>query len=391
MQTHPLVRAFEHSFAEYQQAVAARAFWMGRAGLYAVLRALGVGPGDRVGICAYTCVAVVEAVLRTGAEALFLDVDRHLNVSPLALAALPAAPKVLILQYTFGVPSQVDAALAWARRQSIPVIEDCCHALGSTWNGRRVGAFGLAAVFSFQWGKSFSTGQGGLVTFQDAGLAQEVERLIQAEAHMPSRRAAAMLAIQRCLYAGLVTPRTRPVLRRVYGWGSGLGLLAGSEPQDDNLRARPAGFFRLCTPSQARVGLRELRRWPENMQGRLEAAAAAREQLTGAGVALEDLDTRAAPVYLRLPVWVQHKAWRLAVAERQHLDLAGWYSTPAHPLTGERLRATGYRSGSCPTAEAAFASVVTLPTRPALSSRELATAVGLLQEAELAPATVRAP
>lgn len=389
MRKLPTVRQFEEKFAEYEQAAAARAFWMGRVGLYGVLRALDVGPGDAVGICAYTCLAVVEAVMRTGARPIFLDVDRHLNIAPAALDALPAAPKALVLQYTFGVPSHLDAALAWAQRHHTPVIEDCCHALGSRWDGRRVGTFAPAALFSFQWGKSFSTGQGGLVTFQDAGLAKEVDRLIQAEAEAPPRRAAAMLAVQRGLYAGLVTPWTRRLLRPIYGWACGRGLLAGSQPRDADLRGVPPGFFRLCSASQARSGLRELRRWPENMQRRLEAAATAQERLTRAGIALEDLGAHASPVHLRLPVWVRHKARGLAAAERQHVDLAGWYSTPAHPLEGERLRATGYEPGSCPTAEAAFAAVVTLPTRPALSAPQLEAAARILLAAE--PLTGQAP
>jgi perosamine synthetase len=382
MRKLPTVREFEEKFAEYEQAAAARAFWMGRVGLYAVLRALGVGPGDAVGICAYTCVAVVEAVMRTGAKPLFLDVDRHLNIAPAALEALPAAPKVLVLQHTFGVPCDLDATLAWARCHNTPVIEDCCHALGSTWDGQRVGTFAPAAVFSFQWGKSFSTGQGGLVTFQDAELAKEVDRLIRAEAEAPPRRAAAMLAVQRGLYATLVTPWTRRLLRGVYGWACGRGLLAGSQPQDDDLCGVPRGFFRLCSVSQARVGLQQLRHWPENMQRRRAAVCSVLETLTRAGIALEDLDARADPVYLRLPVWVRHKAQGLAAAARRHLDLAGWYSTPAHPLEGERLQATGYQRGSCPAAEAAFAAVVTLPTRPALSAQQLEAAVQVLLEAE---------
>ncbi len=68
------VRQFEAAFAGYQGAVAGRAFWMGRVGLYAVLRVLGVGPNDRVGTCAYTCVSVVGVVTRLRSVSVFVDV-----------------------------------------------------------------------------------------------------------------------------------------------------------------------------------------------------------------------------------------------------------------------------------------------------------------------------
>ena len=241
------VRHFEEAFAECQEAVAARAFWMGRVGLYALLRALGVGQGDRVGICSFTCVGVVEAVTRLRATPVFLDVDEHLNVAPAALERLTAPLKALVLQYTFGVPSQLDAALAWAERQKVPVVEDCCHALDATWDGKRVGTYGVGALFAFEWGKPFSAGQGGMVTFQDAGLAREVDRIIAADAVDPKWHEAASLSLQRPLYRWLVTPRTRRMLRSGYRWAARRGLISGLQPRSDQLIGEAEGFFKLCS------------------------------------------------------------------------------------------------------------------------------------------------
>ncbi|HNU46419.1 MAG TPA: DegT/DnrJ/EryC1/StrS family aminotransferase [Phycisphaerae bacterium] len=379
--TRDAVRHFEAAFAKCQEAVAARAFWMGRVGLYALLRALGVGEGDRVGICAFTCVGVVEAVTRLRATPVFLDVDRHLSVAPSALERLTAPLKVLVLQHTFGVPSQLDAALAWATKKEVAVIEDCCHSLDATWDNRRVGTYGLGALFAFEWGKPFSAGQGGMVTFQDAGLAREVDRIIAADAIRPGWQEATSLSVQRLLYRWLVTPRTRRALRTAYRWASRHGLISGVPPRSAQLTGEAAGFFKLCCKSQALAAHEQLRRWPDIRARRMSAAAVIHNRLQTEGIQVEAPDPRASPMYLRVPIWVQSKPQLLAAAASACLDVGGWYATPAHPLQGEVLAELGYDPVCCPYAEQAFAHVVTLPTRPALTPAQLETAMRLIRSA----------
>lgn len=373
------IQEFERAFTDYQGAVAARGFWMGRIGLYAALKALGVGPGKRVGVCSFTCLGVIEPVVRLGATPVYLDVDDHLNIAPAALLRLDQPLSALVLQHTFGVPCDLDASLAWARERGVPVIEDCCHALGASWRGQRVGTFGLAGVFSFQWGKSFSTGQGGMLTLNDASLAREVDAVVAGEASEPTLKQAALLAAQRPLYRFLVTPRTRRTLRRLHGWLEARGVVSGSEPEGEDLSHAPPGFLRRCAPSQAAAGTEQLRRWPEAMRARQAAAAAALAALRRAGATAAAVDARATPVHLRVPLRVRDKPRALAEADAAAIDIAGWYASPAHPLEGAALAALGYRSGDCPAAEQAFAQGVTLPTRPALSSRALDAAMRIVQ------------
>jgi perosamine synthetase len=371
------IRQFEAILAEYQGAAGGRAFWMGRVGLYAVLKALGVRPGDRVGICAYVCAGVVEAVTRLRAIPVFLDVDRRLNISPASLDRLTQPLAALVLQHTFGVPCDLDASLAWADQHSVPVIEDCCHALGATWKGARVGTFGQAAIFSFEWGKPFTIGQGGMVTFPDAALVREVDALVASEGVRPSLGASVSLACQRQLHRYLLTPSTERVLAFGYHWACQHGWVSGSEPQHESLVGEAEGFLRLCSPGQARAGVRQMRRWPETMRRRQDAAQAIRARLQREGIPLIEPDPRSVPMYLRYPIWVRSKERALAAAEKAGVDLAGWYTSPAHPLQGEALTALGYVAAECPTAEQAFASVVTLPTWPAMSPAKLEEAVAL--------------
>jgi dTDP-4-amino-4,6-dideoxygalactose transaminase len=379
---HPTnaVCRFERAFADCVEASSARAFWMGRVGLYATLRALGVTAGDRVGICSYTCVAVVEAVTRLKAVPIFLDVDRHMNIAPRALHKLTQPLKALVLQHTFGVPCEIDESLAWARARGIPVVEDCCHALGAQWRGESVGRFGCAAIFSFQWGKPFTTGQGGMATFMDAHLAHEVDRVIAAEGRRPPELASVSLSLQRCLYPHVLAPSARRLARSLYHWACSHRLALGSEPRVP-LVGGAEGFLRTMSLAQARAGLRQLSHWREILRKRLDEGQTLASRLRTAGIPWVEPQPWVRPMYLRFPVRVAEKNGVLAAADRAGLDVAGWYLSPAHPLRGASLAAIGYTAGQCPGAEEAFDRVVTLPTFPALNARDLERAIEIIATA----------
>lgn len=379
MTTDP-IRAYERRFAEMRQAHDARAFWMGRVGLYVVLKALGVGENDRVGLCGFGCLGTVEALTRLRARPVFLDVDRHLNINAKSLGTLEIPLKVLVIQHTFGMPADLDALAAWATRHGAIVVEDCCHAFGSRWSGKPVGSFGVAAIYSTQWGKSFSTGQGGMLTVQDPDLLGEVDRIIADEAVHPSAKEAASLAAQRVAFRWLVTPTTRRALRGIYGFLCDRGILSGSEPTSDDLFGPAPGFVRRLSPSQARVGLKQLARWPEIEEVRRQAARIAHDRLRAVGIGVETTDDRADPVHLRIPIWTAKKPDILSAAERARIDIAGWYCSPAHPLAGAALGPLNYETGDCLVAETAFEQVVTLPTRPPLTGRQLDAALQILQD-----------
>ena len=138
----PQVRAFEQLFAERVGTRYGYSFAAGRVGLYGVLQALGVGAGDEVLLGVPTHVVVANAVRYTGARPVYVDCDPETYTMDLADAERRVGPatRAIILEHTFGIPVDVDAALALARMHGLSVIEDCVHALGSTWRGRPVGS-----------------------------------------------------------------------------------------------------------------------------------------------------------------------------------------------------------------------------------------------------------
>ena len=151
----------------------------GTAGLHLCIRALGIGAGDEVIVPSFTFVAVANAVRYEGATPVFVDIEpRHLNLDPsLIEAAITPRTRAIIAVHTFGCPAKMPAILEIARRHGLRVIEDASEAIGATYQGRRVGCFGDAAVFAFYPNKQITTGEGGLVVTGDPQLAREIRAM----------------------------------------------------------------------------------------------------------------------------------------------------------------------------------------------------------------------
>jgi dTDP-4-amino-4,6-dideoxygalactose transaminase len=163
--------AFEKEFAEFHHARHGVAVTNGTAALEVVMMALGVGPGDEVIVPNFTFVATASAVLTAGALPVMVDVlpETHCIDPALAEAAITPKTKAIIAVHVGGHPADMDALTAIAQKRGLALIEDCAHAHGSEWKGRRVGSIGKAGTFSFQMGKLLTAGEGGiLVTNDDA-------------------------------------------------------------------------------------------------------------------------------------------------------------------------------------------------------------------------------
>jgi dTDP-4-amino-4,6-dideoxygalactose transaminase len=156
---------FEGLFAEYHQARHGIACTNGTAALELVMAGLGIGLGDEVIVPDYTFVASASAVLFTGAMPVLVDIDPHtFCIDPeKAEAAITRRTKAIIAVHVAGHPADLDRLQEICRIHNLFLIEDCAHAHGSEWKGRRVGTFGAAGTFSFQASKLMTAGEGGMV------------------------------------------------------------------------------------------------------------------------------------------------------------------------------------------------------------------------------------
>jgi len=151
----------------------------GRTALGLALAALGLKKGDTVLVPAYTCAAVVEAVILQGLTPRLVDVDpKSFNMAPDAIrAALGPSVKAIIPIHLFGRPCEMDQVMEIADSNGLYVVEDCAQSLGSRYNGRMTGTFGDASVFSFGIGKSMTTGEGGALAVNNQEFVDRVSLL----------------------------------------------------------------------------------------------------------------------------------------------------------------------------------------------------------------------
>jgi dTDP-4-amino-4,6-dideoxygalactose transaminase len=169
------VRAFEAEAAAYAGAGHAVGVANGTDAIVLLLDALGVGPGDEVVCPSFTFYATAEAIARRGATPVFADIDpATLNLDPAdALERVTPRTKAILAVHLFGRPAPIGEL-----QQDVPVLEDAAQAFGASLAGKRVGALGGAATFSFYPTKNlFGLGDGGLVTTSDKSLADRVRLL----------------------------------------------------------------------------------------------------------------------------------------------------------------------------------------------------------------------
>ena len=374
-----VVKEFEKTFAQWLGAASAFAFWKGRVALYAILRAMGLGEGDEVILPGYTCVMDVNPIKYLGAKAVFVDIEPatyNLDVRLLEEKITPRT-KVVIAQHTYGYPCEMDGILEIAGRRGIPVIEDCCLALGSTYKGKRCGTFGVAAYWSFQWNKPFTTGIGGMVTTDDARLAEEIGRLCREELRKPPTRAALMLGAQRMAYRLLIYPRTTALATALFRWLTRRGAVVGSSNTCEFVPEMPEDFFLGMSAGQARAGIRQMRRIEKDLAHRRQMGRLYDRLLREAGWNLPTIPDSMDPVLVRYPVRVADKARAVAEAPKHFVELGTWFECPLHPIETP-LELYDYHEGMCPVAERACREVVNLPTHPRAGEATASRAVGFL-------------
>jgi perosamine synthetase len=175
----PQMESFEDAMANYIGIPHAVAVSSGTAGLHLCIKALGIGEGNEVIVPSFTFIAAANAIRYERAQPVFVDIDADsLNMSPTAIEqAITRKTRAILVVHTFGRPAEMAAIMDIASRHGLLVIEDACEAIGATYQGRKVGSFGDAAVFAFYPNKQITTGEGGMVVTRRPELAAHIRAL----------------------------------------------------------------------------------------------------------------------------------------------------------------------------------------------------------------------
>ena len=176
----PEVEAFEREIAAYCRTAYAVGVSSGTDALLSALMAIDLRPGDEVITSPYTFFATAGEIARLGATPVFADIDRKTyNIDPKGIESrITPRTRAIIPVHLFGQMADMPAIMEIAKRKKLHVIEDAAQAIGAERYGQRAGSIGDLACFSFFPSKNLGGfGDGGMVTTNDAGLADRLRLL----------------------------------------------------------------------------------------------------------------------------------------------------------------------------------------------------------------------
>lgn len=335
-------------------------YYRGRVALAEILKALGIGHGDEVALQAFTCLAMPEGILATGAKPCWIDIEHGgVNMDPKSLEErLSDGVKAVVVQHTFGIPAQLDLLVEICERRGIPLIEDCCHTYASRFAGRLVGEFGVGAFYSFEWGKPLVAGIGGSAVLNDDALDQKVKSAYTGFVS-PGKKSEAKIGVQYAGYSVLYSPKRFWMVRDIFQKLSSSGAVEGNY----NPSGEIAADFGLRMASSCRKRLEKQIAKATIIEERARGIAEFyKASLVGSPVLKPVFVPELAdPVYARFPLISAFKKEILDQARAHNIEIAEWYSTAVHPLGSADWKAIGLEPGSCPHAEQRASEIISLP------------------------------
>lgn len=335
----PKVAEFEKALASYCGAEHAVAVTNGTAALQAAYFALGLKSGDEFVTSPLTFAATATAGLWQGAKPVFADVDPETgNLDPEAAArAVTSRTKAVVPVDFAGRPADLDAFRALAKAKGLALVEDACHALGTSYKGAKIGSVSDLTAFSFHPVKSITTGEGGAVLTNDARLAERLQ------------------------------------VFRTHGIRRGEDWEYAVEEFGQNLR---------LTDLQSALGLSQLKRLDRFVARRREIAAryqkafASWEDARPLAGAVADSAWHLFVVRLSGPAAGRRREAFRALRERGIGVQVHYIPVYWHPY----YRALGYKKGLCPKAEALYENMISLPIYPGLEPAQQEEVIATFRE-----------
>jgi perosamine synthetase len=346
----------------------------GRAALTLLLRAMPRDPHRReVVIPAYTCYSVPSAVARAGLTIRLCDVDpKTLDLDLNALARLDLTRALCIVPSSlYGLPADLAGLEGIASRAGTSLVDDAAQCLGATQDARPCGTFGDAGFYSLGRGKGITTMGGGILVTRRDDLAGRIERLLRARPRPRARQALVAIAGS-LIYAALLAPSRYWLVDRVPF------LELGGSHFDPDFRMTPLSAYQRRLAEQVLPlvdGYNKIRRdHADHLRSGLEDLE---------GISLPRPVPGASPVYLRFPLLTRDAAQRAALLRglrAEGIVASASYPTPIGEIPGI-TRHLAADQGGCPAASAIATRILTLPTHPWVTAKDVARMVTLVRRA----------
>lgn len=351
-----VVQEYEQQFAVWNGSRHAFAFMGGRVALGAALHCLALGDGDEIILPGYTCVVVANAVKHAGAKAVYCDIELDTFGASVASVekAISRRTKAIVIQHLYGlVCRDYEALLEVAERSGLVVVEDCAHATGAEFKGRKVGTRGRVGFYSSEQSKPMNTIQGGIVVTDDDELAVRLKQF-QQDAPFPS--------------ADFVEALLYNVILQYYGrkhpqrWllGDLAEVLYGdyhllSTTNEELMGLRPAHYGCRMPAPVAGLGINQLQKLDRYNALRRGTAARWDRWCADHGYKPATVIPDSVPIFLRYPVIVEpeRKLDRSWGKNELQMEVGEWFKGSLHPLSGVQA--------DCPQASMAVERCINLP------------------------------
>ncbi|MDP4007046.1 MAG: aminotransferase class I/II-fold pyridoxal phosphate-dependent enzyme [bacterium] len=355
------ISLLEDEFKNYLGVQYAYSFNSGRSSFLALLDALSLQKGDEVLIQAFTCNAVPNPILWSGLTPVYVDCKKDYNMSPEDLVAkITPRSRAVLLQHTFGYPADMEKIQEICKKYNLILLEDCAHALGATYKGKKVGTFGKAAFFSFSRDKVISCVYGGMVATNDNELAEKV-RAYQQKAGYPPFLWIKQQVLHPWLMNLLILPTYSIFGRYLLVVAQWIHMLSKAVHKKEKRGSRP-GYFPKALPNVlailARKQLQKLERFNAH---RKEMADFYARELRDTKYQILDTKYQEGSIFLRYPIRHPKAHAIIKNAWAQNLLLGDWYTTPIAPHDTD-IAKMGYKWGSCHQAEELAKTTLNLPT-----------------------------
>lgn len=355
----------------------------GRGALYLILKIFGIGTGDEVIVQGFTCVAVPNSIIWSGAKPIYVDVDENYNINPkLIKEKITNNTKAIIVQHSFGIPANLDEIRKVIINKSIILIEDCALALGAEYKGKKIGTLGDISFFSFGRDKVISSVFGGMILCNNKSDYNKLKKEIRL-LNYPSPR---------WVLQQLIHPILMSVILPAYSWGIGkitLGKMI-------LFIAQQFGFLsRAVTDSEKRGNKAKI--FPKKMPGALSLLA--RNQLVKlkrfntnrisiSNYYFKTLDSELyklppkikGAIYMRFPILTDRAPQIYNCMKKKGILLGDWYKAPIVPVFN--LLKVGYFQLSCRKAESYTKKIINLPTYPKMTLEDAKSVVQSIKECQ---------
>lgn len=309
-------------------------YWKGRVALFAILKAMDVKPDDEVLLPAFTCVVVPNAIKYLKAKPIYVDIDPktyNFDISDLK-KKFSSRTKVIISQNTFGLSSNVEELVSFAKEHNVYTIEDCTHGFGGTYHGKPNGSYCDAAFYSTQWNKPFSTGVGGFAMVSNLILKKNLETINQ-NLELPSAKDSISLSILYFVREKILTQNRYWRMVKIYRWLSKHKLVQGSSSGIEITTAEmPSHYFKAMSKTQMKKGVTNLAMLDNLLLLRKKNAEIYNDYLAKKGKTIVANDLFQDHSFLKYPLLVEERETVMKIAEENKIPLGEWFNSPIHPV-----------------------------------------------------------